>query len=166
MGEKIKEKIERKMDGKTLKGEGLKLAAPTGKKTASNPRGLSYGDVVYVTGNKANATGAERWPNRPAIIISKDITKESTIQIVYLSHVLKVGRYNINVTDAVGNTVRACCDQVHCVDYSRIGNFLYKISDAELYGVKKAIVDRMDLHVDDHSFDKIQSKKKKNRRAI
>lgn len=144
------------MNKKSKKGEGLKLLAPTGRKTPQNPRGLSYGDVVYVTGNKEHATGAERWPNRPAIIISKDITNESTVQVVYLSHVLKIGRYNINVTDAAGNTVRACCDQVHCVDYSRIGNFLYRICDAELYGVKKAVVDKMDLYVDNHAADKAE----------
>lgn len=130
------------------------LEAPSGKKTQSNPRGLSYGDVVYVTGEKKNCTGKERWPNRPAIIVSKHITNESTVQVIYLSHVLKKGRYNVNVTDAMGNTVRACCDQIPCVDYSRIGNFLYKISPAELYGVKKAMVDYMDLHVDDHEADK------------
>lgn len=131
----------------------LALEAPNGTKTSSNPRGLSYGDVVYVTGDKCNVTGAERWPNRPAVIVQKDITNKSTVQIVYLSHVLKAGRYNINVTDALGNTVRACCDQIHCVDYSRIGNFLYKISAAELYGIKKALVDKMDLYVDNHKAD-------------
>lgn len=164
---KIKEKNKRvEMNAKTLKYESLRLAAPTGKKTVSNPRGLSYGDVVYVTGEKENTTGSERWPNRPAIIISKDIMKDSTVQIVYLSHILKIGRYNINVTDAAGNTVRACCDQIHCVDYSRIGNFLYKISEAELYGVKKAIVDRMDLYVDNHAFDCAQNKREENHRVV
>ena len=148
------------MSKSNKKGASLFLMAPTGRKTPQNPRGLSYGDVVYVTGNKEHAIGAERWPNRPAIIISKDITNESTVQVVYLSHVLKIGRYNINVTDATGNTVRACCDQVHCVDYSRIGNFLYRICEAELYGVKKAVVDKMDLYVDNHAVDREISKGK------
>ena len=141
--------------------------APQGEHTLLNPRGLSYGDVVYVVGKKENCIGAERWPNRAAIIVSKNINTESTIQVVYLSHVLKVGRYNINVTDARGVTVRACCDQIHCVDYSRIGNFLYRVCDAEMYGVKKAIVDYMDLYVDNHSEDKAnyeRQKIRKNRR--
>lgn len=154
------------MSKKISKHRSYKLQAPKGKKTASNPRGLSYGDVVYVTGNKSKVTGAERWPNRPGIIISKDITKDSTVQIVYLSHVLKIGRYNINVTDARGDTVRACCDQVHCVDYSRIGNFLYTISDAELYGVKKALAENMDLYVDNHKADRKESKRKRYQKVI
>ena len=131
------------------------LEAPKGEKTPLNPRGLSYGDVVYVVGDKDNCVGAERWPNRPGIIVSKHITSESTVQIIYLSHVLKQGRYNINVSDASGNTVRACCDQIHCVDYSRIGNFMHHICDAEMYGIKKAMVDFMDLHVDNHALDRM-----------
>ena len=132
------------------------ISAPNGNKTVYNPRGLSYGDVVYVTGDKGKCTGKERWPNRPGIIVSKNITTESTIEVIYLSHVLKTGRYNINVTDATGKTVRACCDQIHCVDYTRVGSFLYHISDAEMYSVKKAMIDYLGLNaVDNHLQDKI-----------
>ena len=131
-----------------------KLEISKGKQTESNPRGLLYGDVVYITGEKDNCIGKERWPNRPAIIVSRHINKESTVQVIYLSHVLKKGRYNINVTDNMGNTVRACCDQVPCVDYSRVGSYLYHISDAELYSVRKAIGDYLGIiGVDDHVAD-------------
>jgi len=133
----------------------ITLTAPDAEKTLRNPRGLSRGDVVYVIGNKESCTGKERWPNRPAVIMSKteNITCESTVQIVYLSHVLKPGRYNVNVSTSEGTMVRACCDQCPCVDYSRIGNFLYKINTAEMYGVSKAVSDFMDLSVDNHAAD-------------
>lgn len=131
------------------------IAGPSSKKTGSNPRGLSYGDVVYVTGDKNKCTGREKWPNRPAIIVSKHVNKDSTVQVVYLSHELKRGRYNVNVTDSSGNTVRACCDQIPCVDYSRIGCYLYHINDAELYSVRQAIADYMQLQdIYSHEADK------------
>ena len=129
------------------------LMPPDGFRTDANPRGLSRGDVVYVTGDRLSCTGNERWPNRPAVIVSASVSKFNTVQVVYLSHALKTGRYNLNVTDCTGRTVRACCDQAHCVDYSRIGNYLYHICDAEMYGISKALASLMGICVDNHAQD-------------
>lgn len=101
------------------------------------------GQIYYVASNpEIVPIGAEIWSDRPALIVSNDITNKSSgaVEIVYLTTSLhrKPSPLLVKVTSGTRQAM-ANCSQIHSVDKSRLHQLMGTITDKELADVDKAL---------------------------
>lgn len=101
---------------------------------------IKRGDIFYVHSNNETPIGREIWSERPAVIVSNNaINKESpTVIVAYTTTKLqRMSPANIEITNPKKSLV--LCEQVYCVDKSRLYNYLGKVSEAEMNQISKAL---------------------------
>lgn len=108
------------------------------------------GDIWLVIDDPAQPPiGTELWSNRPAIIVSNNVTGNHSgfVQVVYLttSASKRSGPTHIMVpAPLVGknqpqNEVMALCEQIHTVDVSRLGQQLGALSRSRMHEIDQAL---------------------------
>ena len=101
---------------------------------------IKRGNIFYVHSNNETPIGREIWSERPAVVVSNNaINKESpTVIVAYTT--TKLHRTS-PASVAIKNPKPALvlCEQVYCVDKSRLYNYLGRVSEAELTQISKAL---------------------------
>lgn len=112
---------------------------------------IECGEIYYIE-NDYRAFGRELHSGRPAIIISNDLinNRSGTVNIIYLTSSNKKRQHyvDINHMDFIPceyskkeyTIHKALCDQIHCVDKGRLGNYLGKVTIKELDEIKSEVL--------------------------
>lgn len=101
---------------------------------------IKRGDIFYVHSNNETPIGREIWSERPAVVISNNaINKESpTVIVAYTTTKLhRTSPASVEIKNPKPALV--LCEQVYCVDKSRLYNYLGRVSEAELTQISKAL---------------------------
>lgn len=100
------------------------------------------GDIFYVENRvNQNPVGSEMWSGRPAVIVSDDAhnMSEDTVTVVYLTTKEKrQSAAHVPVKTTCNAT--ALCEQIACIDVSRLGQFVCHVTDAEMDAIERALV--------------------------
>ena len=103
-------------------------------------RGIHFGDVFYVK-RSGKEIGSETKAGRPAVIVSNEANNEkaTTVNVVYLSNRRPSLPTHIQI-EARGSLREsvAMCEQITTVSKLRIGDFIAKLSDAEMAQIRCA----------------------------
>lgn len=101
---------------------------------------IKRGDIFYVHSNNETPIGREIWSERPAVVVSNNaINKESpTVIVAYTTTKLqRTSPASIEIKNPKPALV--LCEQVYCVDKSRLYNYLGQVSEAELTQISRAL---------------------------
>ena len=101
---------------------------------------IKRGDIFYVHSNNETPVGKEIWSERPAVVVSNNaINKESpTVIVAYTTTKLhRTSPASVEIKNPKPSLV--LCEQVYCVDKSRLYNYLGRVSEAELTQISKAL---------------------------
>lgn len=112
---------------------------------------VKRGDVYYICSDVV-PVGNEIWPNRPAIVISNEISNRNTgvVNIVYLSTSKTTPTItNVN-TKIAGKKGVAMCSQIHTVDISKLGDKLCKINNKTMKKIENAIIFNLSIKSNDN----------------
>lgn len=122
----------------------LAKARPDAHRTIG-PALLCRGDVWYVRADPEHpSTGAEIWPERPAVIISTNIVNSVTgcVSVVFLARqgeTLRNGQVPIAATGDLRHDSVAVCTQVHSLDRNRLVKRLTSVKDEELEAISTTL---------------------------
>ena len=100
------------------------------------------GDIFYVENRvNLNPVGHEMWSGRPAVIVSDDAHNmtEDTVTVVYMTTKGK-RQSDAHVPVKTQCDSIALCEQIACVDVSRLGKFICHVTDEELAAIDRALV--------------------------
>ena len=101
---------------------------------------IKRGDIFYVHSNNETPIGREIWSERPAVVVSNNaINKESpTVIVVYTTTKLhRTSPASVEIKNPKPALV--LCEQVYCVDKSRLYNYLGRVSEEELTQISRAL---------------------------
>lgn len=101
---------------------------------------IKRGDIFYVHSNNETPIGREIWSERPAVVISNNaINKESpTVIVAYTTTKLhRTSPASVEIKNPTPALV--LCEQVYCVDKSRLYNYLGRVSEEELTQISRAL---------------------------
>lgn len=105
------------------------------------------GDIFYVENRvNLNPVGSEMWSGRPAVIVSDDAHNidSDTVTVVYLTTKEKQqSPVHVPVHTTCHST--ALCEQITCVDASRLGKYICHATDEEMAAIDRALVDLLGL---------------------
>ena len=101
---------------------------------------IERGQVYYISAD--THTGAEIGMYRPGVVISSTERNEksSVVTIVYAS--TGRGHDNESVLVPLPSSYKrsvAVCDQIFTVDKSRVGRFMFKVTDFEMFQIETAL---------------------------
>lgn len=100
------------------------------------------GDIFYVENRvNLNPVGSEMWSGRPAVIVSDDAHNidSDTVTVVYLTTKEKhQSPVHVSVHTTCHST--ALCEQITCVDASRLGKYICHVTDEEMAAIDRALV--------------------------
>lgn len=98
------------------------------------------GDVYYVYSNYSE-TGSEQWSGRPAAVVSADILNRFSpcVMVAYLTTNPKSNTATHVIVNATGRPSTAICEQITCVDKSRLSDFCGSLSKKELSAMDEAL---------------------------
>ena len=100
------------------------------------------GDIFYVENRvNLNPVGSEMWSGRPAVIVSDDAHNidSDTVTVVYLTTKEKQqSPVHVPVHTTCHST--ALCEQITCVDASRLGKYICHATDEEMAAIDRALV--------------------------
>ena len=100
------------------------------------------GDIWYVTSGNSTTTGCEIWSDRPAIVVSNNVTNDHAgfVSIVYLTtQKKKEFPYHIHIQSNDKDAI-ALCEQIHTVDKTRLTSLMGHLTDEEITLIDKALV--------------------------
>ena len=102
---------------------------------------IRYGEVYYIR-KSGKEVGSEQKAGRPAVVVSNNVNnyRAPTVNVVYLSdkepsqttHIWIPGRGRLR-----GST--ATCEQITTVSKIRIGDFITRLSAAEMEAITKGL---------------------------
>lgn len=104
---------------------------------------LKKGQIWHINPGKTTTTGSETWSNRPAVIVSNNITCEKAkfVEVVYLTTQKRKHRLPTHVDVISGDKKAiALCEQTHTVDKSRIGFYIGSVDAASMLEIDKALM--------------------------
>lgn len=102
---------------------------------------MKRGEIYYI--DKAiPETGSEQRAGRPAIIVSNDRNNQcsTTVEVVYLTTQPKTDLPTHVTIRSAPQISTALCEQVHTVAVERVGNYVGRCSDDEMYSVENALL--------------------------
>ncbi len=110
--------------------------------TNKQPPEIHRGEIWHINEGQTTSTGCEMWSNRPAIIISNDVTcsKANFVEVVYLTTQFKKPLPTHICVQSGNRQAIALCEQIFPVDKTRIGFYIGKINDDEMKEVEKALL--------------------------
>lgn len=102
--------------------------------------GFKRGDIYYV--EPYYNVGSEQRAGRPAIIISNNVNNEHspTLEVVYLTTQPKNDMPTHVTVFGTGRESIALCEQVHTVDYQRLGNYCGSCTKQEMEAINIALM--------------------------
>ena len=101
---------------------------------------INRGDIFYVHSNSETPIGGEIWSERPAVVVSNDaINKESETVIVAYTTTNTKRQSPASIEIKKPKKALVLCEQIYCVDKSRLYNYLGKVSKTELRQINKAL---------------------------
>lgn len=104
---------------------------------------LRRGQIWHINPGTTTTTGCETWSNRPAIIVSNDVTceKSNFVEVVYLTTQKRKHRLptHVNVISG-GKKAIALCEQIHTVDKQRIGFYISTVDAEAMQDVDRALL--------------------------
>ena len=125
-------------------GNVLHVPCVSSEKDAELKKHLKRGQIWHINDEDTTTTGCETWSNRPAIIVSNDVTNDKAgfVSVVYLTtQKSKRRRLPTHVNVMSGDKIAtAMCEQVPPVDKSRIGFYIGSITEDEMRDIDKAIL--------------------------
>lgn len=104
---------------------------------------LRKGQIWHINNGETTATGCETWSNRPALIVSNDVTCEKArfVEVVYLTTQKRKHRLPTHVSVISGTKkATALCEQIHTVDKSRIGFYIGTVDPETMLDIDRAIM--------------------------
>ena len=105
------------------------------------------GDIFYVENRvNLNPVGSEMWSGRPAVIVSDDAHNlaSDTVTVVYLTTKEKQ-QSPVHVPVHTTCPAVAMCEQITCVDASRLGKYICHATDDEMAAIDRALADLLGL---------------------
>lgn len=120
------------------------------------------GDIWFVTSSdKSMPVGTELWPNRPAVIVSNNVSsnKSGFVQVVYLttSARKRSGPTHVEVGTPLpdGKESMALCEQIHTIDTSRLTRRLGAVAQHYMPEIDAALSFSLSIgHTDDYGLFK------------
>lgn len=104
---------------------------------------LKRGQIWQINSCNTTTTGCEMWADRPAIIISNDVTcaKAGFVNIVYLTTQKRKRRLPTHIDVVSGDKKAiALCEQIHTVDKKRIGFYIDTVESSVMTDIDRAIM--------------------------
>lgn len=104
---------------------------------------LKKGQIWHINPGKTTTTGSETWSNRPAIIVSNNVTCEKArfVEVVYLTTQKRKHRLPTHVDVISGDKKAiAMCEQTHTVDKSRIGFYIGSVDPTSMLEIDRALM--------------------------
>lgn len=101
------------------------------------------GNIYHVAYGQVNSVGDEIWSDRPAIIISNDVSNKHSgvVTIVYLTTSKKKRLRPTHVPILSGESqALAMCEQIFSVDKTRIKEYIGTITDEEMANIESALL--------------------------
>lgn len=101
------------------------------------------GDIYHVAYGQVNSVGDEIWSDRPALIISNDVSNKysGVVTVVYLTTSKNKRIRPTHVPLLSGNTkALALCEQMYTVDKSRLSDYIGSVTEEEMSQVESALM--------------------------
>lgn len=96
----------------------------------------------------AKPVGSEIWPGRPAVVVSNDVLNANSgvVCIVYLtrSNKKRTSPTHVPVTSD-GKPAIALCEQIHCIDKSKLGGAMGELTEDEMHNISIAMSLTLDV---------------------
>lgn len=119
------------------------------------------GQIYYIKSDNNIPIGTEIWADRPAVIVSNNtINKHSGfVNIVYLTSAQKRTHSPSHIKININNKQSiVMCEQIHCVDQSRLIKYLGTISLKNIKEIDKAISLSLGFNCDEINYSGIFKK--------
>lgn len=116
---------------------------PIIKETANMKPSYEKGTICFVTSDPEHpAVGSETWADRMGVIVSNNVNnKYSNTVLVSFMTTKRKKAYPTHIPIQSGNrTAILMCEQIFCVDKSRLCSFSGTVSDEELKEIDKALL--------------------------
>lgn len=114
------------------------------------------GEVYWL--KDRDSIGAEERLRRPVVIVSSKKGNETSPAVIGVSMTSKYRWGKINVPVRVTDrTTYAMCNQIYCLDKSRLDGYIGAVSDAEMAEIETGLKIAMDLFDNDVDSDEIAS---------
>lgn len=104
------------------------------------------GDIWFISANEnAMTIGSEIWPNRPAVILSNNVSsnRSGVVSVVYLTGAKK--KPSPTHVEIDTNSI-ALCEQIHTVSVTRLDRYIGTVNDENMKQVSDAV--RFTLNLD------------------
>ncbi len=101
--------------------------------------GYKRGDIYYV--EPCYSVGSEQRAGRPAIIVSNNMNNKysNTLEVVYITTQPKKDMPTHVMVYGTGRKSTAICEQIHTVDYRRLGNYCGCCTKQEMEAIDNAL---------------------------
>lgn len=102
--------------------------------------GFKRGDIYYV--EPYYSVGSEQRAGRPAIIVSNNMNNKysSTLEVVYITTQPKKDMPTHVMVFGTGRKSTALCEQIHTVDYRRLGTYCGRCTKQEMEAIDIALM--------------------------
>lgn len=101
---------------------------------------MKRGEVYFIT-SKYQESGSEQWGDRPALIVSNDKNNTccNTVEIVYMTTQPKKDLPTHVFVRSTAKPSTVLCEQVYTVSTMRVGDYLGKLTSAEMEQIDLAL---------------------------
>ena len=114
----------------------------TVKDTAIMDTNIKRGQIYFITDDPTILpAGSEIWPNRPAVIVSNNVTNKHSdvVSIVYLTTSKKKDSPTHVPIKSSGKSAIAMCEQVTSISKERLGDYIGECTKEELTNINAAV---------------------------